>query len=221
MQGDARFIDPLTASWVAGLFLSCVLILATVNIGSPRKWRVLRQAAFRARLGQQTLREEVDTSDRNVLGLLAVGVAAMAMLLWQSAFVFSGHAPDYWKVFLMVVAVLFGQALLLRTIAAIARADAGITEYIYTGALLHAAVGIVALPVSVLAAYQPVLRFWLIALGLGLLAAGLLYRWLRGALISLGEGVPLRFLLLYICAAEIGPLALALSALRSSTAHLS
>jgi len=79
----------------------------------------------------------------------------------------------------------------------------------------------VALPVSVLAAYQPVLRFWLIALGLGLLAAGLLYRWLRGALIGLGEGVPLRFLLLYICAAEIGPLALALSALRSSTAHLS
>ena len=221
MQGEARFFDPLTAMWASGVFLSCLLVLATVNIGSPRKWRGLRQAAFRARLGQQILREEVDTSDRNVLGLLAVAVAAIAMLLWQAAMVFQGQAPAYWMIFLAVAAALLAQALLLQLVAWIARTDTGITEYIYTGALLHAALGIVALPISMLAAYRPEMRDWLIAIGLGLLAIGLLYRWLRGALIGLGEGVPVRYILLYICAAEIGPLALALDALLNSTAQLS
>jgi hypothetical protein len=221
MHGEARFLDSLTAMWASGVFLSCLLVLATVNIGSPRKWRVLRQAAFRARLGQQTLREEVDTSDRNVLGLLAVAVAAIAMLLWQAAMVFQGQAPAYWMIFLAVAATLLAQALLLRLVAWIANTDTGITEYIYTGALLHAAVGIVALPISMLAAYRPEMRDWLIAIGLGLLAIGLLYRWLRGALIGLGEGVPVRYILLYICAAEIGPLALALDSLLNSPAQLS
>lgn len=221
MIGESRYVDPLTANWAGALFLACLLVLATVNIGSPRKWRVLRQAAFRARLGEQTLREEVDTSDRNVIGLLAVAVAAMAMLLWQSAMVFGTAAPDYWQVFIGLAAVLLAQAILLRLIAALARTNSGITEFIYTGALLHAAVGIAVLPLSMLAAYRPEWRPVMLGIGLSLLGIGLLYRWLRAALIGLGEGVPLRYLMIYLCAAEIGPLALAAHALRNSSDPLS
>lgn len=213
----------MSADWATGVFLSCLLILATVNVGSPRKWRVLRQAAFRIRLGRQVLREEVDTRDRNVLGLLAVAVASLAMLLWQSSksLMHESAGLSYIQVFFGVGAVLLAQALVLRLIAFLALADAGITEYMYTGALLHSAVGIATLPLAVLAAYRPEWRAVLLPAGMSLIGLGLVYRWIRGAWIGLGEGVPFRYVLLYLCGAEIAPMALALGVLRSSPCHLS
>lgn len=215
MDGIARATDPMAAEWATGVFLSCLLILATINMGSPRKWRVLRQAAFRARMARQTLRDEVDTGDRNVLGLLAVATASVSMLIWQAAVHRAGvSGPTYLSVFLAVAFALLAQAIILRVCAFLFRADGGITEYLYTGTLLHAAIGIAVLPLVVLAAYWPEWRGWLFAIGLSLLAFGLLYRWVRGAWIGLGEGVPLRYILLYLCGAEILPLCLLLAALR-------
>lgn len=215
-------MDPLSADWATGVFLCCLLILATVNMGSPRKWRALRQGALRLRQGRQALREEVDARDRNLAGLLAVAVAAIAMVLWQAA-ALSGdalRAPAYAHMFIGVALVLAGQAALLRVVAFLAETDRGIIEYLYAGTLLHAATGIGLLPVAIMAAYRPEWRGALVPVGLALLGAGLLYRWLRGAWIGLGEGVPMRYVLLYLCAAEITPLALALGALRGSPAHL-
>lgn len=215
MDGTMRAVDPMAAEWATGVFLSCLLILATVNIGSPRKWRVLRQAAFRMRMARQTLRDEVDTGDRNVLGLLAVATASLSMLIWQAAMDrVAGSAPSYLTVFLAVALALVAQAVILRLCVFLFSADGGITEYIYTGTLLHAAIGIAALPLVVLAAYWPEWRPWLLPLGLALLVLGLLYRWMRGAWIGLGEGVPLRYIFLYLCGAEILPLCLLLAALR-------
>ncbi|MCB9183149.1 MAG: DUF4271 domain-containing protein [Flavobacteriales bacterium] len=211
MEGIPRASDPLTAEWATGVFLSCLLILATINLGSPRKWRVLRQAAFRMRLGRQTLRDEVDTSDRNLLGLLGVATAATAMLLWQVGMQYGPPGtPDYWVVFLALCAILGAQAVLIRLTANLAQADGGATEYLYTGTLLYAALGIALLPVVMLAAYWPEWRPGLLWTGLVLSALALLYRWVRGAWMGLGEGVPLRYIFLYLCAAEMLPLALVL-----------
>lgn len=217
MEGTLRGSDPFTAEWATGVFISCLLILATINLGSPRKWRVLRQAAFRLRLGRQTLRDEVDTSDRNLLGLLAVATASTAMLLWQAGMMMgAARVPDFWVVFLGLAALIGTQALLLRITTALALADGGITEYLYTGTLLYAAIGIALLPLVVLIAYHPEWRQALILAGLTLAAIGLAYRWVRGALVGLSEGVPLRYIFLYLCAAEILPLALALHQLLRS-----
>jgi len=217
MEGAPLPDDPFTALWAAGVFLCCLVILATVNIGSPRKWRVLRQAALRMRMGTQALREEADAGDRTVLSLLAVAVAALAMLLWQAAVTHGGEAPpSFLYFFIGTAAVMAVPTVLLRLIALLARADAGISEYLHTGNLLHAAVGIAILPLVMLAAYQAPWRAALILAGLVILGAGILYRWLRGALIGLSAGVPLRFVLLYLCAAEIGPLLIALNSLRNS-----
>lgn len=217
MEGTLRGSDPFTAEWATGVFISCLLILATINLGSPRKWRVLRQAAFRLRLGRQTLRDEVDTSDRNLLGLLAVATASTAMLLWQAGMMMgAAGVPDFWVVFLGLTALIGAQALLLRITAALALADGGITEYLYTSTLLYAAIGIALLPLVVLIAYHPEWREGLVVAGMTLVAIGLAYRWVRGALMGLSEGVPLRYIFLYLCAAEILPLALALHQLLRS-----
>lgn len=211
MEGLLRGSDPFAAEWATGVFISCLLILATINLGSPRKWRVLRQAAFRLRLGRQTLRDEVDTSDRNLLGLLGVATASTAMLLWQAGIMLGPSGiPEYWMVFLGLTLLISMQALLLRITSAMALADGGITEYLYSGTLLYAAVGIALLPLVILVAYNPEWRQALLVAGLVLAVLGLLYRWVRGALVGLSEGVSLRYIFLYLCAAEILPLALVL-----------
>ena len=45
----------------------------------------------------------------------------------------------------------------------------------------------------------------------------LAYRWLRGVWIGLGEGVPLRYIILYFCAAELMPVLLAVHAWRGTS----
>ena len=76
--------------------------------------------------------------------------------------------------------------------------------------LLLWSLGIALLPVVMLAAYWPEWRPGLLWTGLVLSALALLYRWVRGAWMGLGEGVPLRYIFLYLCAAEMLPLALVL-----------
>lgn len=217
MKGAPRFDDPFTALWATGVFMSCLLILATINIASPRKWRILRQAAFRMRLGQQALRGEVEAGDRDTLGLQAVAVSSMAMLFWQAGSL-SGAAASvsYLYFFIGTAVVLIAQAFLLRAISLFARTDAGIGEFLHTGRLLHAVVGVAVLPLAMLAAYYAQWREAMVSIGLVIMGTGVLYRWLRGAMIGLSAGIPARFIVLYLCAAEIGPLLLALSFLRKS-----
>lgn len=217
MQGAPRFEDPFTALWATGVFMSCLVILATINIASPRKWKMLRQAALRMRLGNQALRGEVEAGDRDTLGLQAVAISSMAMLLWQAGSLSGAAAKaSYLYFFIGTAAVIITQAFLLRTIALFARSDAGIGEFLHTGRLLHAVVGISVLPLTMLAAYHAPWREAMVWIGILFLGAGVLYRWFRGAWIGLSAGVPARFIVLYLCAAEIGPLLLALSLLRKS-----
>lgn len=215
MEGVARAIDPLSADWVAGVLLSCMLVLAAIHMGAPRIWRLLRGATFRLRLGRQALREDAEGGNRDLLGLQAVAAGSLGLLLWQAARVLVGASPPaYMYVALGTAAVMAGQSAALRLAGWLARADAGIAEFRFTGMLLWIALGIGLLPVLALSAYHPEWRVALLRLGLGALALGFGYRWLRAMAIGMGEGVPLRYVLLYLCAAEILPLALALRALR-------
>jgi hypothetical protein len=217
MEGSLRAHDALAADWVAALLASCLLVLATISIGSPRKWRLLRQAAFRMRIGRQALRDETDLGDRSILGLLTVAVISMGLFLWQCAAL---YRPDLQATFGLVVAgvaaVLLAQGIALRLSSLLAGADGGTREHLFTGTLLHTATGLALLPIAVLMAYQVSWRPALTAAGLGLLALAAAFRWLRGAWIGAGEGVSPRYIILYLCAAELLPFLLAWHALRQS-----
>ena len=56
--------DPLAADWITALFLVCLVVLTIINHAAPRTWRILLHAAFRMRLGRQTLREDVESFGR-------------------------------------------------------------------------------------------------------------------------------------------------------------
>lgn len=215
MGGAERAGDPLSADWVSLLLLACVLVLATINVGSPRKWRVLRQSVWRLRMGQQTLREEVDLRDRNVLGLMIVAAVSVALFLWQAGVWRAvSHMPSLAAIAGGIIALLIAHAILLWIVSALAKADGGGSEYLFSGALLFVSLGIVLLPIGTLMAYQPQWRDTLLVIGLCLVGAMLLYRWVRGAWIGIGQGVAPGYIFIYLCAAEIMPLLLAAQALQ-------
>ncbi len=217
-----RVTDPLNAEWVTALLVLVFIALAWTNISSPRKWRLLAQSMFRMRLGRQTLREEIDLRDRTFLGLLVVSISILALFLWQ-AFVLVGPAivPSYPRLMMITAGVLAIQAVLPWMLGGLIQADSGLSEHQATGLLLFILTGMLLLPATVLLAYRSAWREELLWAGFVVLVLSLLYRWIRAAWIGLGEGVPLRYILLYLCAAEMVPVVVLITALRRSILPLS
>jgi len=206
VQDSLRALDPLNAEWVTIVLLLVLAALAFTNMSSPRKWRLLAQAMFRMRLGRQTLREEIDLQDRTLIGLLLVAIAVIAMFLYQGSILLGPEqAPTFLFLAAMVLALLLAQGILLRVLAGLAGTDKGITEFLSTGLLLFILTGVSLLPVVALMAYHSAWRQGLLIAGALVIVLLLLYRWIRGAWVGLSEGVPLRYLILYLCAAEVAP----------------
>lgn len=214
-----RQADPLSAEWVTVVLLVVVFLMALINMSSPRKWRLLGRSMFSMRLGRQALREEMDLQDRAFLGLLLVATGVLALFGWQ-AFTVQGIAPVFPFLVALVLGVILAHYLVLRAIGALMRVSAGVEEYLYTGFLLFILTGMAMLPVVVLIAYRPAWRPGLILAGVVVLVLLLLYRWLRGAWIGMGEGVPLRYIMLYFCAAELLPVLLVIDRWHSTSSPL-
>lgn len=209
-----RAKDPLNAEWVTAVFVLVLLLVALIQVGSPRKWRLLGRSMFSMRLGKQALREEMDLQDRAFLGLLAIGITLLAMFGWQ-VLSLGRHGASFLMLAGVMVAVVLGHFVVLRSLGSVLRIDQGVQEYIYTGFLLFILAGLAVLPFAVVMAYQPTWRPWALWGGGAVLAILLLYRWLRGVWIGLGEGVPLRYIILYFCAAELMPVLLVIDHWRS------
>jgi hypothetical protein len=209
-----RPVDPLSAEWVTLVLLVVLVLMALINMSSPRKWRLLGQSMFRLRLGRQALREEMDLQDRAFLGLLLVGTTVLALFAWQ-VLTLLGMVAAFPALVLAVAGIVLAHYLLLRTVGALLRTSPGIEEYLYTGFLIFILAGVLLLPLVVFMAYQASWRPWALVAGVVLLAVLLLYRWFRGAWIGMGEGIPLRYIILYFCAAEILPVLMAIHHWRS------
>lgn len=217
-----RPLDPLNAEWVTLILLLACFLLALINRNSPRKWRLLTQAMFRKRLGRLALREELDLRDRTFIGLLFVAIAVLAIFIWQSSFLTSGGSPPgFLQIAAAVSIVVVGQALVIWSISLLIQADGGLQEHLYTGLLLFILAGVLLLPLVILIAYRPEWRGPLLIAGLVVLVLSLVYRWLRALWIGSGEGVPMRYIIIYLCGAEILPLLLFIHLLRPSIPFLS
>lgn len=210
-----RGADPLNAEWVTLLLLGLFVLLALINAGGSRKWRLLGQTVFRMRLGRQAMREELDLQDRSILGMLVLSIGVIGLFAWQYfQWTRMPGAPSYLMVLGVAVAVVLVQGILLRVVGGLFKVDQGVAEHLYTGLLLVVLAGVALLPVVVLMAYRAEYRDTLASLGLVVIGTLLIYRWVRGTWIGVGEGVPVRYIILYFCAAEILPVLLAISALR-------
>lgn len=210
-----RAIDPLGAGWMAGLLLLALGVIAWVNMVSPRQWAVLSRSFMAFRLGRQRLRDDLDIQDRTLTGLMVMATALIAAFAYQSLVFLGWAAPGVamaGRVALVVALVVVAQLLILRGIAILPGSDGGLKEYLYTVIVFHVVLGLLLFPVVMVMAWpgRAAWREWAWLAGTGAMAAILLFRWVRAVVIGIGNGTPLRYIFLYICALEILPVGLAL-----------
>lgn len=214
-----RASDPLSPDWLVGVLVLAVGVLAWVNMVSPRQWAVLARSAGAFRLGRQRLRDELDMRDRTLTVLAVMSTLVIALFIHQVLLYHGLVAPGpltYLWTLLAVAGVLLAQAALLRAVRWLPEHDGGLRELLYTTIVLHVVLGLLLMPVAAVMAFpgqaawrQPV---WIT--GAALLVAMVLFRWVRAVAVGIGNGAPLRYILLYLCALEILPAALVLEQLQ-------
>lgn len=224
MPETLRATDPLAGDWILLVMLAALGMLGWINLVSPKKWRLLTRSFFSFRLGRQSLRDELDLQDRTLIGLAVMASAALALFGYQFT-VLVAHLPPgigLWaKLFGSFLLLLVIQVLLVRLAGRLFGVDGGLSEYLYTLLLLHVALGVALLPVTASISWphdvttsiarpdEMLWRTWGLRIGLGLVVLVTAFRWIRAAVLGLGEGVPLRYVFIYLCALEILPVALA------------
>ncbi|MBK9421880.1 MAG: DUF4271 domain-containing protein [Flavobacteriales bacterium] len=210
-----RAIDPLGAGWMAGVVLLACAALAWVNLTAPRQWGVLLHSFASVRLGKQRVRAELDLGDRNLALLMLTAILLIGLFAYEVAFFRGWGAPGlpaFGMILLVTALALVAQMVLLRTIGFLAGDDGGLEEYLRTMVVLNVCLGLIFLPLSIAMAW-PALVAWRVpvcTVGLLLAAAFLLFRWVRAVAIGIGHGTPVRYVFIYLCAAEALPLALAM-----------
>lgn len=221
-MGSLRVDDILGGGWIAAFFIAVLAVLAWVNSISPKKWRLLSQTFFRLRLGRQTMREDINMQDRSLLGLLLVATLVTGLFGWQAGVVHglfsmdeaAGGSLRFAEICIIALIVLSLHLMVIKTASMLFQADGGAGEYFYTIVLMFIALGLFLIPVTLLAAYQVRWRQVMVAIGGVAVLVMLLYRWVRAMAIGLGQGTPAGYIVLYLCAAEFLPAAIAVQSLQ-------
>jgi hypothetical protein len=210
-----RAVDHLGVGWMAGILVLALGVLAWVNMVSPRQWTVVSRSFLAFRLGSNRLREDLDLRDRTLTGLLILATVVIAVFTYQSLLYRGWVVPGFGtagRILLFVVGITVAQLLLIRSLAFLAGPDGDQKEYFYTVIIIHICLGLLLVPVVTLMAYPPRVAWregvWLA--GMALVAALVLFRWVRAVVVGLGGGVPLRYIFIYLCALEILPVGLLL-----------
>lgn len=200
---------------MAALLFLALGVLAWVNMVSPKQWMVLARSFGALRLGKHRLREDLDMRDRTLTGLMVLSTVVMAVFTYQ-ALLYHGWIGNgimaFGRILLVVAVVTAAQVAMLRAIAVLPPNDGGMVEYLYTVILMQVVMGLLLLPVVTVMSFpgQVAWREWAWVLGVAIIALTILFRWVRATTIGLGNGVPLRYIFLYLCTLEILPVALAL-----------
>ena len=210
-----RAVDALSSGWLAGILLLALGMLAYVNMVAPKQWTVLARSFGALRLGKHRLREELDLRDRTLTVLLVLSTMVIALFAYQVLLfhhMVNAGMSGFWRALLIVAMVITAQLLLLRLLAVLANADGGLQEYLYTVVVFHVVLGLVLLPVATVLSF-PFRMAWrdvAWAVGVSFVILAVVFRWVRAGVIGRGNGVPARYIFIYICAFEILPALLAL-----------
>jgi hypothetical protein len=221
---ELRVRDPLSADWVLLVLMAVLMTLVWINLVSPKKWRLFVRSFFSVRLGRQSLRDEVDIQDRTLVGAALMASGVVALFAYQVLVLQGVLTPgllrwlELWGV---AAGVLTLQFLVVRLGSRLFNTDQGATEYGYTLLLMHVMMGLLFIPLTMVMAYPHKFEWrpGLVLAGLVLAAAVIVFRWVRAFIIALGEGVSLRYIFLYLCAAEILPFALLMQQAQGQFPH--
>lgn len=207
-EGVVRTADALQSQWLVGVFFLMLVLLAWTNVRAAHKLRLFLTSAVRFSPLIQSARNEIALRDRVFQVMLLVAVLGISVFAFQTG-VRSGLVAPELSLFLKITAwIILGLAasvLTIRAIGVVFDGDPKAKAYMYQGLLQVVLLGLLLFPIDLLLTYSQLNREYLIWLGLFLIAAMIIYRWLRGFSFGIGSGIPALYIVLYLCAAEILP----------------
>jgi len=215
-EGVVRAADALQSPWLIGAFFLMLILLAWSNVRNPSKLRLLLRTTLMVSPPKQVFREDIDMQDRLVLALMAIAVLSISVFTYQMG-VLSGYlAPEQSSLYAVILActlVILLSFLVVRLMGWLFNTTEGLIQYTYHCILQLILLGLLLIPLSLMLTFAPIPRDMLVVIGSVLMLLVLILRWFRGFLLGINAGIPLIYIVLYLCAAEILPALIGLKVL--------
>lgn len=214
MDPIVRISPYLQEDWIYLVLLILLVVLVVVKYSHPRRMLRLAQALVRDRVLYNLMRENMVMSHRTAISLFLVFVVSSGLLGYLA--VKSLATTTYTLVgFWLFPALVLGFALVytwkivtVRLVQFIFGANGGLSEYLNYSFVMNALLGIIWLPIIlVVIVTLPHVAQGAIALAAVVFALSWLVRIFKGIQYALTQKVFPLYIILYLCALEIMPLA--------------
>jgi hypothetical protein len=211
----------LAEDWMFFVFLLCILLITWSRFSEPGQLRRMLNSAFNIRLMRQEMREETQHRYTRIIYLIVFSFMAGMCIYATVRLAAPSLAPDidpalfYLVLSASVGLIYLGKSLVVRLISHVAAGDFSLSEYLYSLLHLNQVAGILLLPMMLVVAYSDQKTASVVLTSAaGMLGLTLLYRWFRGVISALGNGVPMFYIFFYLCTLEILPLLVIAKAIR-------
>jgi hypothetical protein len=212
-HNGAVFNNAEESYWPSLILFLAVSLIVLLKVTSPvRTLRVLN-AAYSLQIAKQIEREDYSPFKRVSVVLSVVFVISTAFLLFKlnqlyGSVLMGKEGLFQFLFFAMLVVIVYTVKYIVNSIISfLAQTPRLFNEYINNTFIINEAIGVVLLPIVIIAQLSPLHPQWLILPGLLFLCFGYLQRLYRGFVFAgLEEGVGFLQLFIYLCALEILPL---------------
>jgi hypothetical protein len=212
---NAQPVNREISDWFTISLIALVGFFTWFRVLYYRIFKQLFSAFFNITTTNQIVRDESVLLQRASLVLSVISYMLMGLFVYQLSIylrwdmgILQGGLLRFALLSVAIAAAYSIKMISLRFLSAVFDLERPIALYIFNIFLMVMMIGLLLLPVNILLAYAPAgLRYWIIAVSVGIIGLLFLYRLVRAIGIWIGiPGFSLFYLFLYLCAFEIAPL---------------
>ena len=203
-----------SAEWMVLVFFSAMFLVAWVKISYPKRFNRLLRTIINQQSLFQVMREELVFSHRGSIVLTIVYILISALFLSLSGRLFGFYLINgenaflyqylYWGI--LITAIYFLKFVFTGLFFLVIQKPNFYKTNMFLVSIINKITGLILLPISILAAYLPVIQaVFIIKSGVIIWIGLLFFRLVKEVLISKAYNIPSFYFILYLCAFEISP----------------
>jgi hypothetical protein len=205
---------PVSTDWITGIFIFCLLILATVQVTVPRRLQQVFRSVALPYYVNQLEREGNLLSERFSIALLFVYITSLTLLLYKlSTILLPADALPFkgWVLYALIFAACIVLSLLKTSIISFSgvvfKTSKVVHEYLINNMIFSIVTGIILFPAVIISLY--INNPFYVWIACSIFSILLVYRFVRSFIIGLSNlKYSVFYLFLYLCTLEILPLLL-------------
>lgn len=203
-----------SAEWMIIVLIIVLFLIAWVKKTYPRRFNQLLRSLINKQSLLQVMREELVFSHRGSIVLTIVYIIIGGLFLTLAGIVYDFKIIDqndqlliqfgYWSLVILLI-YLFKWAINGLFFSLILQPELFQTQ-LFVVSIFNKVIGLILLPITILAAYLPMsTSALLIQIGVVLWAIIIVYRLIKEVSLSLSFKIPSLYIIFYLCAFEISP----------------